>query len=84
MVGCGSLQFKVELKETHFKKKKKKNVILKSKKKLASWKTQFLSRVDKIVLIKANFASSPLHVMNCFKLTKRNSVDLDRINKNFL
>ena len=29
-------------------------------------------------------ASSPLHVMNCFKLTKRNNEDLDRINRNFL
>ena len=58
-------------------------VILKSQKKLATWKARFLSRVGKITLIKANLASSP-HVMNCFKLTKRNNEDLDRINRNFL
>lgn len=57
-------------------------VILKSKKKLASWKACFLSRASKIVLIKANLTNS--HVMNCFKLTKRNNKNLDRINKNFL
>ena len=31
----------------------------------------------------ANLASS-LHVMNCFKLTKTNNEDLDRIDRNFL
>ena len=59
-------------------------VILKSQKKLASWKSRFLLRVGKITFIKVNLASSPLHVMNCFKLTKRNNEDLDRINMNFL
>ena len=29
-------------------------------------------------------ASSPLHFMNHFKLTKRNNEDLDRISRNFL
>ena len=46
-------------------------VILKSQKKLASWKACFLSRAGKITLIKANLASSPFHVMNWFKLTKK-------------
>ena len=59
-------------------------VILKSQKKLALWKARFLSRVGKITLIKVNLASSPLHVMNCFKLIKRNNEDLDIINRNFL
>ena len=59
-------------------------MILKSQKKLASWKAQFFSRVGKIVLIKANLASSLLHAMNCFKLTKINNEDLDKINKKFL
>ena len=36
------------------------------------------------MLMKANLASSPLHVMNCFKLIKRNNEDLDIINRNFL
>ena len=54
-------------------------VILKSHKKLASWKARFLSRTSKITLIKANLASSPLHAMNCFKLTKINNEDLDII-----
>ena len=35
-------------------------------------------------MIKANLASSPFHVMNCFKLTKRNNEDLDKINRKFL
>ena len=59
-------------------------VVLKSKNKLATWKARFLSIAGKITLIKANFVSSPLHVMNCFKLTKINNEDLDIINKNFL
>ena len=29
-------------------------------------------------------ASSPLHVMNCFKLTKSNNEDFDKINRKFL
>ena len=51
---------------------------------LASWKAHFLSRAGKITLIKANLASSPLYVKNCFKLTKRYNKDLDKINRNFL
>ena len=58
-------------------------MVLKSQKKLASWKTWFLSRAGKIVLIKSNLVSS-LHVMNCFKLTKSNNEDLDKINRKFL
>ena len=46
--------------------------------------SSFLLRVGKITIIKANLASSPLHVMNCFKLTKGNNEDLNRINMNFL
>ena len=36
--------------------------------------------------MKANLVSSPLHVMNCFKLTKKNNnnEDLHIINRNFL
>ena len=45
-------------------------MIINSQKKLASWKACFLLRADKIVLIKVLFASSPLHIMNCFKLKK--------------
>ena len=41
------------------------------------------SGVTKIVLIKSNLVSS-LHVMNCFKLTKSNNEDLDKINRKFL
>ena len=59
-------------------------IVLKSQKKLASWKARFLSRAGKIVLIKANLAISPLHAMNCFKLTKSNNEDLDKINRRFL
>ena len=59
-------------------------MILKFQKKLTSWKARFLSRVGKIVLIKANLASSPLRVMNYFKFTKSNNEDLDKINKKFL
>ena len=59
-------------------------VMLKSKNKLASWKARFLSRADKITLIKSNLASTPLRVMNCFKLTKRNNEDLDGINMNYV
>ena len=73
-LGCPIIQGRV--KRSTFSK-----VIFKSQKKLASWKACFLSRADKITLIKANLASSPLHVLNCFKLTKRNKEDLDRINK---
>ena len=32
-------------------------------------------------MIKANLASYPLHIMNFFKLTKRNNKDLDKINR---
>ena len=67
-LGCPIIQGRVK-RSTFYE------VILKSQKKLASWKAQFLSRVGKITLIKANFASSPLHVMNCFKLIKRNNED---------
>ena len=59
-------------------------VVLKSQKKLEAWKARFLSRAGKITLIETNLSSSPLHMMNCFKLTKRNNEDLDRININFL
>ena len=59
-------------------------VVLRSQKKLASWKARFLSRAGKITLIKANLVSSPLHVMNCFKLTTRYNEYLYRINRNFL
>ena len=59
-------------------------VVPKSQKKLAAWKARFLSRAGKITLIKTNLSSSPLHMMNCFKLTKRNNEDLDKININFL
>ena len=58
-------------------------VILKSQKKVASWKACFISRVGKITFIKANLASLPLHVTRCFKLTKVNNEDLDIINMNF-
>lgn len=43
----------------------------------------FLSRIGKIFLLKANLARFPLHVMNCFKLTKMNNEDHDKINRNF-
>ena len=59
-------------------------VVLKSQKKLASWKARFLLRAGKVVLMKSNLASSPLHVMNCFKLTKNINEDLDKINRKFL
>ena len=59
-------------------------MILKSQKKSVAWRSRFLSRVGKITLIKANLASSLLHVMNYFKLTKINNEDLDKINRNFL
>ena len=59
-------------------------VIIKSQRKLASWEACFLSRDGKIVLIKANLASSPLHVMNYFKITKMNNEDLDKINRKFI
>ena len=68
-LGCPIIQGRV--KRNTFSK-----VIFKSQKKLASWKACFLSRGDKITLIKANLESSPLHVLNCFKLTKRNNEDL--------
>ena len=58
-------------------------VVLKSQKKLASWKARFLSKVGKVVLIKSNLASYHLYVMNCFKLTKSNNEDLDKINRKF-
>ena len=74
---CPIIQDRVK-RSTFFK------VILKSQKKLASWKAHFLSRAGKIMLIKAKMESSPLHVMNCFKLTKINDEDLYRINRNFL
>ena len=41
---------------------------------------RFLSRANKIDLIEANLTSSPLHEMNCFKLTKMKN----EINRNFL
>ena len=59
-------------------------MILKSHRKLASWKAHSLSKTSKIVIIKVDLANSSLHVMNCFKLTKRNNENLDIINKNFL
>ena len=67
--GCPVIQGKVERSTIN-------EVILKSQKKLASWKARFLSRACKIILIKANLVSSPLHVLNCFKVTKRNNKDL--------
>ena len=76
-LGCQIIQGRI--KRSTFSK-----VILKSQKKLASWKAHFLSRAGKMMLIKANLASSPLHVMNCFKLTKRNNEDIDIINRIFL
>ena len=59
-------------------------VVLKSQKKLASWKAQFLSRAGNVVLIKSNLECSHFHVMNYFKLTKCNNDDLDKINRKFL
>ena len=59
-------------------------MVLKSQKKLTSWKTWFLSIANKIILIKANLASSLLYAMNCFKLAKGNNEDLDKINRKFL
>ena len=56
-------------------------VILRSHKKLASWKAHFLSRASKITLINGNLASSPFHTMNCFKLTTINNEDLDMIGR---
>ena len=67
-LGCPIIQGRVK-RSTFYE------VILKSKKKLASWKAQFLLRVGKITLINANLASFPLLVMNCFKLIKRNNED---------
>ena len=52
--------------------------------KYSQWEAHFLSRASKITLIKAKLASSPFHVINCFKLTKKNNEDLDKINRNFL
>lgn len=45
-------------------------VIRKFQKKLESWKARFLSRANKITLIKAKLASFTYHLVNCFKLTK--------------
>lgn len=56
-------------------------VILKSQANILE--NMFLSRVGKIVLIKANLASFPLHVMSCFKLTKMNNEGHNKINRNF-
>ena len=76
-LGCPIIKGRV--KRSRFSK-----VVLRFQIKLASWKGRLLSRVGKISLIKANLTSSPLHVMNCFKLTKRNNEDLNIISRNFL
>ena len=60
-------------------------VILEKKEEKSSFlESSFPFKSGKIVLIKANFASYPLHVMNYFKLTKWNNEDINRINWNFL
>ena len=76
-LGCPFIQGRIKI-SSFFE------IFLKSQKKLASLEARFLLRAGKIVLIKANLASSPLQAMNCFKLTKSNNEDLDKINRKFL
>ena len=57
--------------------------VRKADSKLQNWKASSISKAGRVLLIQYNFASLPSHTMQCFKLPKSMSNNLDKINQDF-
>ena len=51
--------------------------------KLQNWKTKYISKIGRVVLIQANIESMPAHTMECFQLPKETNRLIDKISTNF-
>ena len=59
-------------------------VVEKTKKKLATWKTQYLSFGGRITLIKAILDAQPTYVLSLFPLPAKEEERLDKLRRKFL
>jgi len=53
-------------------------------KKLEGWKTNYLSKVGKTMLIQSNIKSIPSHTMQCLVLSNKTTKYLDKFNQDFI
>lgn len=60
-----------------------KELLLRISKKLASWKSNTLSRAGRLTLIKTNLSGMSNHVMSCFKCPLKITKALDKESRNF-
>jgi len=59
------------------------DLVRKAHNKLQSWKASSISKAGRLVLIQSNLESLPSHTMQCFKLPKSTTNNLDRVNRDF-
>jgi len=58
-------------------------LVLRTAKKLQTWKTRHISKAGRIALIQANVESMPAHTMQCFQLPKATNIQIDELSRDF-